>query len=144
MTKEVLMQYNDLLKEVEEIRERIKTTEDQIQKLEEEGPVVDKVRGGYGGTQSYRIEGFPYPEYHRKKAKLYMLKATLESSEIDVLEKITEVERFLSGIDDGYIRRIIRMRVIERLPWKVIARKLGASTSEASVKMTFYRFLGEK
>lgn len=144
MTKEVLMQYNDLLKEADEIRERINFTQAQIDRLEAEGLVVDKVRGGYGGTQNYRIEGFPYPEYHRKKAKLHMLKATLESSEADVIDKLAEVETFLSGIQDSYIRRIIRLRVIERLPWAEIAGRMGVSTSEYSIKKQFYRFLGEK
>ena len=144
MTKEVLMQYNDLLKEVEEIRERIKTTEDQIQKLENEGLVVDKVRGGEGGIQNYRIEGFPYPEYNRKKTKLYLLRATLETAELDVLDKLTEVEKFIKGLDDSYMRRIIRMRVVERMPWKRITAKMGYSTTEESVKMSYYRFMSEK
>ena len=144
MTKEVLMQYNDLLKEVEEIRERIRSTESQIQKLEKEGPVVDKVRGGYGGNQSYRIEGFPYPEYNRKKTKLYLLRATLETAELDVLDKLTEVEKFIKELDDSYMRRIIRMRVVERMPWKRITAKLGYSTTEESVKMSYYRFMSEK
>lgn len=144
MTKEVLMQYNDLLKEVEEIRERIKTTEDQIQKLESEGLVVDKVRGGEGGNQNYRIEGFPYPEYNRKKTKLYLLRATLETAELDVLDKLTEVEKFIKELDDSYMRRIIRMRVVERMPWKRITAKLGYSTTEESVKMSYYRFMSEK
>lgn len=144
MTKEVLMQYNDLLKEVEEIRERIKTTEDQIQKLESEGLVVDKVRGGEGGIQNYRIEGFPYPEYNRKKTKLYLLRATLETAELDVLDKLTEVEKFIKELDDSYMRRIIRMRVVERMPWKRITAKLGYSTTEESVKMSYYRFMSEK
>lgn len=144
MTKEVLMQYNDLLKEVEEIRERIKTTEDQIQKLESEGLVVDKVRGGEGGIQNYRIEGFPYPEYNRKKTKLYLLRATLETAELDVLDKLTEVEKFIKELDDSYMRRIIRMRVVERMPWKRITAKMGYSTTEESVKMSYYRFMSEK
>lgn len=144
MTKEVLMQYNDLLKEVEEIRERIKATEEQIQKLESEGLVVDKVRGGEGGNQNYRIEGFPYPEYNRKKTKLYLLRATLETAELDVLGKLTEVEKFIKELDDSYMRRIIRMRVVERMPWKRITAKLGYSTTEESVKMSYYRFMSEK
>ncbi len=144
MTKEVLMQYNDLLKEVEEIRERIKATEEQIQKLESEGLVVDKVRGGEGGNQNYRIEGFPYPEYNRKKTKLYLLRATLETAELDVLDKLTEVEKFIKELDDSYMRRIIRMRVVERMPWKRITAKLGYSTTEESVKMSYYRFMSEK
>lgn len=144
MTKEVLMQYNDLLKEVEEIRERIAATEEQIRRLEEEGLVVDKVKGGEGGNQSYRIEGFPMPEYTRKKTKLHLLRATLETTELDVLDKLTEVERFVAELDDSYMRRIIRMRVVEKLSWRKISLKLGTSTTEDSVKKSYYRFMAEK
>ena len=62
VSKEVLIQYSDLQQECKEVREKIEKLERQIAKIEADGAVVDKVRGGLGGLQSFKIEGFPYPE----------------------------------------------------------------------------------
>ena len=71
VSKEILTQYNDLQEEAKEVRERIERTEKQIARIEEEGRVIDTVSGGPGGIQHFKIEGFPYPEYSRKKSLLY-------------------------------------------------------------------------
>ena len=90
MKKEILVQYIDLQKELVEVRERIGKLEVQIDKIEQEGAVVDKVMGGDGGFQPFRIEGFPYPEYSRKKTLLYNRKAIAEGleMEIETIQKI--------------------------------------------------------
>ena len=69
VTKEILIQYADLQQECKELREKIEDLEQKIEKIEKEGNVVDKVKGGEGGLQSFRIEGFPIPEYSRKKTR---------------------------------------------------------------------------
>ena len=78
VTKEILIQYADLQKESKEIRGRIEKLEEQIERIESQGAVVDKVSGGEGGIQSFKIEGFAYPEYSRKKTLLYARKATFK------------------------------------------------------------------
>ena len=65
VTKEILIQYSDLQEEIKEVRDRIEKTENQIERIEREGAVCDKVMGGDGGLQPFKIEGFPYPEYSR-------------------------------------------------------------------------------
>jgi hypothetical protein len=140
MNKEILIQYSDLQQEVKELRQRIEKNEQQIEKIEEDGTVVDKVMGGDGGLQSFRIEGFPYPEYSKKKTLLYMRKATLESLEFELLETLNKVEEFISSIDDSRMRRIINLRVVEGLSWQQVANRIGGNT-EDSVKKAFYRFM---
>jgi hypothetical protein len=140
MNKEILTQYSDLQQEVKELRQRIERNEQQIEKIEEDGTVVDKVMGGDGGLQSFRIEGFPYPEYSKKKTLLYMRKATLESLEFELLETLNKVEEFISSIDDSRMRRIINLRVVEGLSWQQVANRIGGNT-EDSVKKAFYRFM---
>ena len=85
ISKEILIQYSDLQQECKEVREKIEKLEKQIVKIESDGAVVDKVRGGDGGLQSFKIEGFPYPEYSRKKTLLYARKATLSELEMELL-----------------------------------------------------------
>lgn len=140
VSKEILIQYSDLQQECKEVREKIEKLERQIAKIEADGAVVDKVRGGLGGLQSFKIEGFPYPEYSRKKTLLYARKATLSELEMELLETLNEVEEFIASISDSHIRRIVNLRIIDGLSWNEVARKIGGNT-EDSVKKAFYRFM---
>lgn len=141
ISKEVLIQYADLQQECKEVREKIEKLEKQIEKMESDGNVVDKVRGGEGGLQSFKIEGFPYPEYSRKKTLLNIRKAVLCELEIELLETLNQVEEFIASIKDSHIRRIINLRVIDGLPWNKVADRIGGGNTDDSVKKTFYRFM---
>lgn len=141
ISKEILVQYADLQQECKEVREKIEKLEKQIEKIESDGNVVDKVRGGEGGLQSFKIEGFPYPEYSRKKTLLNIRKATLCELEIELLETLNQVEEFIAGIKDSHIRRIINLRVIDGLPWNRVADRIGGGNTDDSVKKAFYRFM---
>lgn len=137
VTKEILIQYADLQQEVKEIREKIEKLEMQIGKIEKDGAVIDKVRGGDGGWQSFKIEGFPYPEYSRKRTLLFMRKATLSELEMELLETLNEVEIFISSIKDSHMRRIISLRIVEGLSWNNVARQIGGENTEDSVRKAF-------
>lgn len=141
VTKEILTQYADLQQECKEVREKIKKLEKQIEKIESDGNVIDKVRGGEGGLQSFKIEGFPYPEYSRKKTLLFARKATLSELEMELLETLNEVETFISSVKDSHMRRIISLRVVDGLSWNKVADKIGGGNTEDSVKKAFYRFM---
>lgn len=140
VTKDVLRQYTDLMSEIEEVRKRIKRTEREIQRIEDEGVVVDSVRGGDGGIQHYRIEGFPYPEYQRKRTLLMARKRILENLESELEIMVNDVHEFITTIDDSQIRRIVSLRFIDRLPWWQVAYRMG-NVTEGSVKMAFQRFM---
>ena len=140
VTKEILIQYADLQKESKEIRGRIEKLEEQIERIESQGAVVDKVSGGEGGIQSFKIEGFPYPEYSRKKTLLYARKATLSELELEIIETLNEVESFISTVKDSHMRRIITFRVVDGLTWNQVASKIGGNT-EDSVRKAFDRFM---
>lgn len=141
VSKDVLIQYTDLQKEICEVQERIKNTERQIAKIESEGKVMDMVSGGEGNMQHFRIEGFPYPEYSRKKNLLYTRKATLSSLEMELAETINQIEEFIAGLKDSRMRRIINLRFIQNLSWNKVADKIGGGNTEDSVKKMFYRFM---
>ncbi len=144
VSKEILTQYSDLQEEVKEVRERIERTEKQIAKIEEEGTVIDTVSGGSGGIQHFKIEGFPYPEYGRKKSLLYVRKATLVSLEMELMEMLNQVEKFIASVDDSRMRRIITLRFNDNLSWIKVAERLGGKSTADSVRMEFNRFMGKK
>lgn len=141
VTKEILTQYADLQKECKEVRGKIEKLERQIEKIERDGNVIDKVRGGDGGLQSFKIEGFPYPEYSRKKTLLYARKATLSELEMELLETLNEVEAFIASVKDSHMRRIISLRVVDGLSWNEVADHIGGGNTEDSIRMSFNRFM---
>ena len=140
-SKEILTQYNDLQEEAKEVRERIERTEKQIARIEEEGKVIDTVSGGPGGIQHFKIEGFPYPEYSRKKSLLYARKSILANLELELLETLNQVEKFIASVEDSRMRRIITLRFIDNLSWNKVADRIGGGNTEGSIKMAFQRFM---
>ena len=141
VTKEILTQYTDLQQECKEVRGKIEKLEKQIEKIERDGNVIDKVRGGDGGLQSFKIEGFPYPEYSRKKTLLYARKATLSELEMELLETLNEVETFIASLKDSHMRRIISLRIVDGLSWNKVADHIGGGNTEDSIRMSFNRFM---
>ena len=141
ISKEILVQYADLQQECKEVREKIEKLEKQIERIKKDGNVVDKVRGGIGGLQSFKIEGFPYPEYSRKKTLLYARKATLSELEMELLETLNEVETFIASVEDSHMRRIISLRVVDGLSWNKVADRIGGGNTDDSVRKAFDRFM---
>lgn len=141
VSKNILTQYCDLCKEYTELQEKISKLEEQIQKITANGTVIDTVSGGLGGIQTFKIEGVPYPELSRKKTLLYSRKAILSELEMQILENINEVEKFISSINDSHIRRIVTLRIVDGLSWNKIADKMGGFNTEDSVKKAFYRYV---
>lgn len=141
MRKNVLAQYVDLVNEVRDVENRIMETEKRLRKLEEEGEVTDTVKGGEGGIQHFTITGFPSRDYSRMKTLLNTRKAILHSLKSEIDQSLNEVQEFISHIDDSRDRRIVTMRVIDRMSWRQIAVQMGGGNTEDSVRMAFNRIL---
>jgi hypothetical protein len=158
ISKDILVQYPDLVKEVQETKDKITKLEHQIANIEKQlvainegGHVKDKVKGGLGGIQNFNIEGFPEREYQQKRKQLQVKriilngrKIALDEQETKLLKMVSDIEEFLNGIEDSFIRRIINLRVIEQLSWNKVADKMGGYNTEDSVRMAFERFLKKK
>ena len=96
-----------------------------------------------GGIQSFRIEGFPYPEYSRKKTLLYARKTILSGLEAEIMETLNKVEEFLASVNDSHIRRIITLRVVDGLSWNEVADRIGGGNNENSVKKAYHRYMDQ-
>lgn len=140
VNKQIMVQYMDIKREIADLQDRICKIERQIEKIDEEGSVKDKVMGGEGGLQPFNIEGFPIPEYSKKKTLLLSRKNQLKMLELDLLLTINEVDEFISTIPDSQIRQIVRYRVLDELSWRQIAQKIGGGNTEDSTKKIFYRY----
>lgn len=143
MTKNILVQYADLREEIKDIRKRIEKTQERLQKIQQGGTVMDSVTGTRAdGTFGHiRIEGFPYADYDRQRARLFLYLAQLTKAETERLELTNEVEAYINAITDSRMRRIIQYRVIDDMSWGEVAANIGGNNSEDSVRMAFHRFL---
>lgn len=141
MNKKTLMQYNDLKKELFEVQTRIEQLERQIATIESEKEVIDRVKGGMGGIQTFKIEGFPYPEYNQKKMWLRERKKRQVDLESMIEELLADIETYLLGVKDSHIRRIIELRIEDGLSWRDVAEEIGGGNTEDSVRMALDRYI---
>lgn len=144
MKKNILAQYVDLVKERDEVQQRIYDVERRIERIEAEGEVTDTVKGGEGGIQHYKIHGFPSRDYSKAKTLLMTRKASLHSLEAEIEQMIVDVQLFINGIENSHDRRIVTMRVVDGLPFKQIARKMGGGNTEDGVRQAYNRIINRK
>lgn len=137
-TKETVKQYVNLKEELDHIQKEINDTENSIAKLIEEGTVVDKVTGGLGGIQGFKIEGFPVKEYDRRKRILRGKMDRLVEKQNDLLELTESVERFIDSLSNSRDRRIFTMFVFEEKTQQQIADTLHIDRSLVSKTISKY------
>lgn len=136
--KELLSQHNDLEKEVEDIRTDIKKTEESIEKLLKDGTVIDKVIGGYGGIQGFKIEGMPEREYNRRRMILRKKHDRLAQKENDLLENVEKIEEFIDSIPVSRDRIIFKAVFIQKKTQHEIAKELYIDRSLVSKTISKY------
>ena len=141
MTKNVLAQYDDLIREMKEVEQRIQNVKAEIRKIEAEGEVTDMVAGGYGGIQHFTITGFPQRDYAKKRTLLNTRKSILHALRSEIEQSTNDVLEFINSIDDSHVRRIVTMRFVDGMKWRQIALNIGGGNTEDSVRKTVERFL---
>lgn len=139
--KNALTQYMDLVREIEEVEQRIRKTERELQKIIDEGEVTDMVRGGEGGIQHFTITGFPQRDYAKKRTLLNTRKSILHALRSEIEQSTNDVLEFINSIDDSHVRRIVTMRFVDGMKWRQIALNIGGGNTEDSVRKTVERFL---
>lgn len=138
VSKEILIQYSDLQEEIKQIRAEIQKTEDDIAKLLEEGTVCDKVKGGLGGIQGFKIEGFPVPAFERRKKILRKKMDRLIDKENELLEMTESIEIFIDSIPVSRDRRIFHAIYFEDKTQQQVARELHIDRSLVSKIISKY------
>lgn len=142
MDKDILIQYSDLVEEVEDLQHRIQKLHDDIDKLE---PVKDSVKGTRkdGTIGSITVSGYPVPAYYRYKNQLEKREAALRKKEAELLELVNAAEEYVAGISDSKMRRILRYRYIDNLNWTQVAVRMGKKYTADSCRMLHSRFFEE-
>lgn len=120
MTRELLEDYPHICAEIQDLEREMRE------------PVSDSVSGSglnFPYTQhTVSIRGVP-PDLAALKAKKEAEKA--------------EIERFIQGLPNSKLRRIVRYRVIHEMSWEQIAAKMGHRASADAIKHRYYRIFEE-
>lgn len=137
-SKEIMIQYSDIQEELKQMRIDIQKTEDDIAKLLEEGTVQDKVKGGLGGLQGFKIEGFPVTAFEKRKRILRSKMDRLADRENDLLEMTESIELFIDNIPVSRDRRIFKAIYFENKTQQQVARELHIDRSLVSKTISRY------
>lgn len=84
---------------------------------------------GYGGTLA------------RCVAEIIDLNAIIAAKQQQCIHERNRLERYIADIPDSLTRQIFTLRFINGLTWYQVAMYIGGGNTEASVKMTCYRYL---
>lgn len=129
LDKEVLTQYCDLCDEVKEAEKRAQVIQKKIDKMiERRERVSDSVKGtrGDGTYGSIMVSGFPMKQYDDWVRELKKQKLIIEQRKMCAEKKRTEVEEFISTIDNSRIRRIIQYYYMDNLSWVQVAHRMNS------------------
>lgn len=147
MEKHILEQYIDTREEERDLVRRIYTLQEEILKMEMKGSLVaDSVTCGKKGKKplgTRKIQGFPIPEYEKKRERLKTYQLQLELADQKLLTLLTEVEEYIENIEDSRIRRIMRYRYIDGMSWTQVAHWMGRYHTAESCRRTHDRYLEE-
>lgn len=134
ITKQQLRQLRWLKSEIKLLREQIENLEFAL--------VTDMVRGSHREhpytERSFRLIGIDADEYQRKTAKL---KKRLEQRADELIDLVSEINKYVENIDDSLIRQIIILRHVNGLTWDQVAAHIGGGNTGDSVRKMHDRFL---
>ena len=130
MTKEDLIQYCDLKKEINYLESKLNKWNSQ------DCTVGDVVQNGY--KRHAVVFGYDY----NRAYKLDLLKLKLQERYDKALQMQTEIEAYINTVDKSDIRQILEYRYIENMNWIQIQVIMGYNT-ESTARMKIDRFLEE-
>lgn len=144
MEKDILEQYNSVKAEIEDNRRRLQSLNDKLDVYDNKYTEIDSVKGGLGGKQNYKVEGFPQRDYTILKNRWIMRKARIEILQKDLEELKNRVEEYIFSIQDSQTRRILMFRYIDKLTWNETAKRMGEGFTPDAVRKVHDRFIAKK
>ena len=148
--KELLLQYSKALSRIKILRQNVMRLEDRITKMNERGyyttDVVTCGRKRKKPLGTVTIAGFPHEEYKEIKLILDKRRENLLREEQNLLELVTQVEEYISQINDLEMRNLLTLYYIEDLNWVQVASEMCALNkkkkyTEGSCRLKHERFL---
>lgn len=145
ITKKVLEQYASVKKEIADLERLIEESKRKIRRYERE-IVADTVTCSRDDLTigHKKIEGIAQQlldDEHERLKKRIEKQAYFRKK---LHQVAVDVEMYIQSVDESEIRRILRMRYLEDLSWKGVAKNMGKGYTETSCRKKLERFLQKK
>lgn len=60
-----------------------------------------------------------------------------------LVKKRLKIMDYIAEIEDSQMRMIIKLRCIDRLPWSLVARRIGGGNNAGNIRVKFFRHFEE-
>ena len=144
VSKNILIQYSDLQKEIKYLSRKIDSLKIEQVKFEARKK-RDMVRASSKQfpfiEHNVHIEGIADINEIKLNSILNEEIRKLESRYESLVKVTNDVLDFIDSVDDSRMRLIISYRIIEGYSWNEVADAIGGGNTEDSVRMAFNRFM---
>ena len=144
VSKNILIQYSDLQKEIKYLSRKIDSLKNEQVKFEARKK-RDMVRASSKQfpfiEHNVHIEGLADMNEIKLNSILNEEIRKLESRYESLVKVTNDVLDFIDSVDDSRMRLIISYRIIEGYSWNEVADAIGGGNTEDSVRMAFNRFM---
>lgn len=130
MTLNELSQLYWLNREIEMDQERLAELEAKATSIS--SPNLSGVPGGSNHFDN---------KIQRYVADIVDLQMIILAKQQQCIHERNRLERYIATIPDSLTRQIFTLRFVNGLPWLQVALHIGGNNTEASVKMTCYRYI---
>lgn len=96
--------------------------------------VIGTRKGGTYG--SIKITGYPTLVYYRKKAANERLQKMLEIKEVELLELMTQADKYIECVPKSEVRTMFRLYYIDGIPWWKVARAMNRIFPKRKIQFT--------
>lgn len=141
MDKEILKEYVDACKLVEETEEDIKRLNKKKKSIVQTNVSGSNPEFPYQ-QKHFHMEGMQFT--YQDDYQLRMEEKLLEERKAEAEKIKLKVQQYINTIDSKRMQRIIRFRYVENMSWEEVAKRMGRKSSADSVRMEAERFLKEK
>lgn len=131
------------------IEKELEMWQDELESLREDGGLKSPLLDGMPKGKNWI--GDPVGRRASKNADDLEREARIEKAKTKVNELVDQLEKsklnvldYISQLDDPQMRMIIKLRCINRMNWKMVARRIGGGNNAESVRMKFHRHFKEK
>lgn len=149
MDKDILRQYESVLKEIEDEEKRILSIEKEIAVMRpEQREVTDVVSKGKRGRKALgtcRIHGYEdHKDINKKTAQLRKRRAN-KARHITMLDDmVCEAEDYIYSLPESETRRLLQFRLIDKRSWNDVAIGMGEGYTAEACRQAFSRFMRVK
>lgn len=149
MDKDILRQYESVLKEIEDEEKRILSIEKEIEAMRpEQREVTDVVSKGKRGKKALgtcRIHGYEdHKDINKKTAWLRKRRANKARHIAMLDDMVCEAENYIYNLPESETRRLLQFRLIDKRSWNDVATGMGEGYTAEACRQTFSRFMRVK